>query len=116
MLQATPDVFLGWTRDDHGRDYYMRQLRDMKMKVEIEEMSSGDWMEYVAVCGWTLARAHARTGDGARIAGYMGKSGTFDQAIQGFAVAYADQTERDYAALVKAVRAGKIKAERNLKG
>jgi len=116
MLQATPDVFLGWTRDDHGRDYYMRQLRDMKMKVEIEEMSAGDWMEYVAVCGWTLARAHARTGDAGRIAGYMGKSGTFDEAIAEFAVAYADQTERDYAALVKAVRAGKIKAERNLKG
>jgi uncharacterized protein (DUF2252 family) len=115
MLQATPDVFLGWTRDDHGRDYYMRQLRDMKMKVEIETMSAGDWMEYVAVCGWTLARAHARTGDAARIAGYMGKNETFDEAIQEFAVAYADQTERDHGALVKAVRAGKIKVERNLK-
>jgi len=115
MLQATPDVFLGWTRDDHGRDYYMRQLRDMKMKVEIETMSAGDWMEYVAVCGWTLARAHARTGDAARIAGYMGKNETFDEAIQEFAVTYADQTERDHGALVKAVRAGKIKVERNLK-
>jgi uncharacterized protein (DUF2252 family) len=114
MLQATPDVFLGWTRDDHGRDYYVRQLRDMRMKVEIEEMSRGDWLEYVAVCAWTLARAHARTGDAARIAGYMGKSETFDRAIQEFAVAYADQTEKDYAALLKAVRAGKVKVEKKL--
>ena len=108
MLQSASDVFLGWTRDDAGRDYYFRQLRDMKMKIDIELISKSDWTEYVGLCGWALARAHARTGDPARIAGYLGKSEAFDEAIERFAVAYADQTERDYAALLKAMRAGRI--------
>jgi len=72
MLQSASDVFLGWTRDDEGRSYYFRQLRDMKMKIDLENMSKGDWLEYVEVCGWTLARAHARTGDAAMIGGYLG--------------------------------------------
>ena len=108
MLQSASDVFLGWTRDDAGRDYYFRQLRDMKMKIDIELISKSDWTEYVGLCGWALARAHARTGDPARIAGYLGKGEAFDEAIERFAVAYADQTERDYAALLKAMRAGRI--------
>ncbi len=108
MLQAASDVFLGWTRDDSGRDYYFRQLRDMKMTIDLAQLSRQDWMEYAAICGWTLARAHARTGDPARIAGYLGKSGTFDRAIEDFAIAYADQTERDYALLLKAARAGRV--------
>ena len=110
ILQSASDVFLGWTRDDAGHDYYFRQLRDMKMKVDVESMSKADWFEYVELCGWALARAHARTGDPARIAGYLGKSDAFDQAIEQFAVAYADQTERDHAALLKAIRAGRIRA------
>jgi len=110
MLQAASDVFLGWTKDDEGHDYYFRQLRDMKMTVDLPEIPKQDWREYVAVCGWTLARAHARTGDSAKIAGYLGKSEAFDEAIQKFAVAYADQTERDHAALVKAIRSGRLKA------
>lgn len=110
MLQSASDVFLGWTRDDAGHDYYFRQLRDMKMKVDVESMSKGDWFEYVELCGWALARAHARTGDPALIAGYLGKSGAFDDAIEKFALAYADQTERDHAALLKAIRAGAIQA------
>jgi len=110
MLQSASDIFLGWARDDEGRDYYFRQLRDMRMKIDVTQMSRQDWLEYVQTCGWTLARAHARTGDPARIAGYLGKNAAFDRAIGKFAVAYADQTERDHAALVKAIRAGKIQA------
>ncbi len=110
MLQSASDVFLGWTRDDEGRDFYFRQLRDMRMKIDLEEMSKQDWFEYVDLCGWALARAHARTGDAAQIAGYLGKNDTFDAAMEEFAIAYADQTERDYAALVKAIRAGRLQA------
>jgi len=111
MLQAASDVFLGWTRDEEGRDYYFRQLRDMKMKIDLENMAKADWFEYVAICGWTLARAHARTGDAATIGGYLGKNDRFDCALAKFADAYADQTERDHAALVKAIRAGRVKAQ-----
>jgi uncharacterized protein (DUF2252 family) len=110
MLQSVSDIFLGWARDDEGRDYYFRQLRDMRMKIDVARMSRQDWFEFVDICGWTLARAHARTGDPARIAGYCGKNAAIDEAIGSFAVAYADQTERDHAALVKAIRAGKIQA------
>lgn len=113
MLQSGSDVLLGWTRDDDGRDYYFRQLRDMKMKIDIEDMSKRDWIEYVGLCGWALARAHARTGDPARIAGYLGKNETFDEALEQFAVAYADQTERDYEALIKAIKARRISAAAN---
>jgi uncharacterized protein (DUF2252 family) len=110
MLQAASDVFLGWTRADDGRDYYFRQLRDMKMKFDLESMTKSEWLEYVQICGWTLARAHARTGDAARIGGYMGKNASFDNAIGEFAVTYADQTERDHGALLKAIRAGQVRA------
>ena len=110
LLQSASDVFLGWTRDGVGHDYYFRQLRDMKMKIDTEKMSRQDWFEYVEICGWVLARAHARTGDPARIAGYLGKHDAFDEAIAKFAVAYADQTERDHAELLKAIRAGRIQA------
>ena len=110
MLQSASDVFLGWTKDDDGRDYYFRQLRDMKMKIDLEEMTKAEWLEYAEICGWALARAHARTGDAARIAGYLGKSERFDTAIVKFAVAYAEQTDRDHGALQKAIRAGKIRA------
>ncbi|HEV2386325.1 MAG TPA: DUF2252 domain-containing protein [Candidatus Acidoferrales bacterium] len=111
MLQAASDVFLGWTRDDHGRDYYFRQLRDMTMKVDLDRMTKEEWLEYGQLCGWALARAHARAGPAARLAGYMGKSGLFDRAIADFAVAYADQTERDHAALVKAIRSRRLPAD-----
>jgi uncharacterized protein (DUF2252 family) len=110
MLQSASDVFLGWARDDDGCDYYFRQLRDMRMKFDVSQMPNDDWLEFVEICGWTLARAHARTGDPAKIAGYLGKGETFDRAIGSFAVAYADQTERDHALLLKAIRAGKLHA------
>ena len=112
MLQSASDVFLGWTRDDEGRDYYFRQLRDMKMTIEVEDMPKIDWFEYVEICGAALARAHARTGDAARIAGYLGKNDAFDRAIEKFAIAYADQTERDHAALVMAIKAGRLPASK----
>jgi uncharacterized protein (DUF2252 family) len=113
MLQSASDVFLGWTRDDEGRDYYFRQLRDMKMTIGVENMAEQDWIEFIKLCGWALARGHARTGDAARIAGYLGKSDTFDQAIAKFAVEYANQTERDYAVFVKAVRTRRLPASTN---
>jgi uncharacterized protein (DUF2252 family) len=114
MLQSASDVLLGWTRDNEGRDYYFRQLRDMKMTIELEEMRKEDWIEYVEICGWALARAHARTGDAARIAGYMGKNDAFDAAIEKFAIEYADQTDRDHAALLKAIKAGRIAASKGV--
>jgi hypothetical protein len=110
MLQTASDVFLGWTRDDAGHDYYFRQLRDMRMKIDIAAMSRREFFEYVELCGWALARAHARTGDPAQIAGYLGTSGRFDDALAKFAAAYAEQTERDYALFVRAVRAKKLSA------
>jgi len=111
MLQSASDVFLGWTRDAEGRSYYFRQLRDMKMKIELENMAKCDWLEYVEICGWTLARAHARTGDAALIGGYLGKNDVFDSSLAKFAAAYADQAERDHASLLKAIRAGQLKAQ-----
>jgi hypothetical protein len=91
MLQSASDVFLGWTSDDQGHDYYFRQLRDMRMKINLEDMDAEDWFEYVKLCGWVLARGHARTGDPARISGYLGKSEAFDEAVAQFATAYADR-------------------------
>jgi len=114
MLQSASDVFLGWTRDADGRDFYFRQLRDMKMKIDLEGMPTEDWIEYATICGWTLARAHARAGDAAKISGYLGKNSRFDEAIAKFATAYADQAERDHAALVKAIRAGRLRARTDL--
>jgi hypothetical protein len=114
MLQSASDVFLGWTRDDENRCYYFRQLRDMKMKIDISMMSQDDFIEYVELCGWALARGHARTGDPAKIGGYLGKSDSFDDAIEKFAVEYADQTERDYARLKKAIRAHRLPARTDI--
>jgi uncharacterized protein (DUF2252 family) len=116
MLQAASDIFLGWTRDDQGHDYYFRQLRDMKMTINVEDMPKEDWLEYLELCGWTLARAHARTGDAAQIAGYLGNSDAFDKAIVKFAFAYADHTQRDHEVFVKAIRSGRIKANAKVSG
>lgn len=113
MLQSASDVFLGWTRDDAGHDYYFRQLRDMKMKLDLSLMSKADWFEYVEICGWTLARAQARTGDSARIAGYLGMTDKFDAALVKFAMRYAEQADRDHEALLKAIRSGRVKAQKS---
>jgi len=112
LMQASSDIFLGWTRSLTGRDYYVRQLRDWKYAVPLEEMLVPQgWLSYAYVCGWTLARAHARSGDRVQLAAYMGPSARLDEAIADFAEAYAEQTERDYAALQAAVESGRIKAQ-----
>jgi hypothetical protein len=103
-------LFLGWTRSRRGFDFFGRQLRDMKMSAPVEGASAERLKMYARICGRVLARAHAKSGDAAAISGYLGKSDTFDDAIGEFALAYADQTVRDHAALVAAVKAGRIKA------
>ena len=110
LMQSASDVFLGWVRTERGVDFVGRQLRDMKLSLPISELSPQMMSRYAEVCGWTLARAHARSGDAATISGYLGKSDAFDQAIGKFALAYADQTARDHAALVAAVKSGRVKA------
>ena len=114
LMQAQSDIFLGWTRatgaDGVERDFYVRQLRDWKFSMPIEQMVPAGLTVYARVCGWTLARAHARSGDRVALAAYMGGSTKFDQAIAEFAETYADQNERDYAALQAAVKDGKAQA------
>jgi uncharacterized protein (DUF2252 family) len=114
LQQAQSDIFLGWTRstgpDGIDRDYYVRQLRDWKFSVPIEQMLPAGLTVYARLCGWTLARAHARSGDRIALAAYLGGSAKFDQAIADFAETYADQNERDYALLQNAVKDGKAEA------
>jgi uncharacterized protein (DUF2252 family) len=112
LMQATSDIFLGWHTSLFTKtEFYWRQLKDMKGSVEVSEMDYESFKSYLGVCAWCLARAHARTGDEAGIAGYIGKNDNFAEAIGDFAVAYADQTERDYQALVKAVESGRLEAQ-----
>ncbi len=112
LMQAASDVFLGWHKSElTQRNYYWRQLKDMKGSVEVEDLDEAGFKTYVKVCSVCLARAHARTGDEAGIRGYLGKNDTFAKAIGDFSMAYADQTERDYQALVDAVESGRIVAE-----
>ena len=108
LMQSASDIFLGWTRGLNGRDYYFRQLRDAKISAILEDWDAATLREYGKLCGWALARAHARSGDAAMIAGYLGSNTTFDEAICEFAVEYADQNLRDYRAFVKAIREGRI--------
>jgi hypothetical protein len=109
-MQSASDIFLGWTHGREGRHFYVRQLRDMKMSAPIEGASAAQFLLYAELCGRTLAHAHAKSGDAATMSGYLGKSDTFDQAIGQFALAYADQNAKDHAALVTAVKTGRIKA------
>jgi uncharacterized protein (DUF2252 family) len=115
LMQAQSDIFLGWTRvpnplDGMDRDFYVRQLKDWKFSVPIELLLPKGMAIYARLCGWTLARAHARSGDRVALAAYLGGSDKFDQAIAGFAETYADQNELDYAALQAAVKDGKAEA------
>ena len=111
LLQAASDIFLGWTKGiQANRHYYWRQLRDMKGSADVEAMAPVGLRFYAGICGWTLARAHARSGDPVAIAAYLGKRDTFDRSITDFAHRYADQNERDYQALAKAVRSGRLQA------
>jgi len=104
LMQAASDLFLGWTRLG-STDYYIRQLRDMKLTVDIETLTEDGFSEYCRFCGWALARAHARSGDAAQISGYLGRGDVFDRALATFAEIYADQTERDHTALVRSYAA-----------
>jgi hypothetical protein len=118
LMQAASDVMLGWFRmfgvDGVQRDFYMRQLWDGKGSALVELMEPNAMVMYAELCGWTLAHAHARSGDAAGIAGYLGSNDSFDRAMASFADAYADQNEHDYAALSHAVQAGAVVAEMGL--
>ncbi len=119
LMQAVSDIFLGWLHVDTGldgkpRDFYARQLKDWKGSAEIEQMVPEGMATYGKLCGWTLARAHARSGDRIAIAAYLGNGDSFDRAIVEFSKAYADQNESDYQALAAAVKSGKITAKTGL--
>lgn len=116
LMQASSDIFLGWLHVESGldsqpRDLYVRQLRDWKGSAQIEQMTANGMARYGQLCGWTLARAHARSGDRIAIASYLGKGAKFDRALVEFSGAYAEQNERDYQALKTAVDSGRVKAE-----
>jgi hypothetical protein len=116
LMQSASDIFLGWLHEPLGledlkpRDLYVRQLWDTKISADITAMRAADMALYARLCAWTLARAHARSGDCVAIAGYLGSSDAFDRAIAAFAELYADQNERDHAALVAAIAAGRVQA------
>src|SRR6202042_2964973 len=119
LMQASSDIFLGWLHVDAGldgkpRDFYGRQLKDWKGSAEIEQMVPQAMAAYGKLCGWTLARAHARSGDRIAIAAYLGGGDSFDRALVEFSKAYADQNERDFRRLASAVESGKLVAQTGL--
>jgi hypothetical protein len=110
-MQAASDIYLGWTKGaDDNRHYYWRQLRDMKGSVDVELMVPFGLNFYAGICGWTLARAHARSGDPIAIAAYLGQDDQFDRSITDFSELYADQNELDYQAFANAIRSGRLEA------
>ena len=112
LMQPATDVFMGWLTTVKGHHGYIRQLRDAKIKPMVETFDAGLLRQYAGYCGWALARAHSKAGTAdLKISGYLGKAENFDEAMGNFAVAYADQTERDHAALKAAVRSGKVKVQ-----
>jgi hypothetical protein len=118
-MQAASDIFLGWVRTQAGldgkpRDYYIRQLWDWKTSVDLETILPAELQVYAQVCGWTLARAHARSGDRIAIASYLGRGDTFDRAVAEFAVAYADLNEKDYQSLLDAAHSRRIPVQEGL--
>lgn len=108
MMQAASDVFLGWANDAEGRSFYFRQLRDMKMSVDVSQMSLSELEEYAKLCGWALARSHAKSGDASLITGYLGTGSQFDEALAEFGPAYATQAEQDFETLREAARSERI--------
>ena len=110
LLQAAGDILLGFTTGPRGRPVYVRQLRDAKIKPQVEIMESKDMQRYAATCGSVLARAHSRSGDAVMLSGYLGKNDDFDRAIAAFALTYADQTRRDHTALIDAIASGRLPA------
>ena len=115
MMQAASDIYLGWTKGaDVTRHFYWRQLRDMKASADVEAMAPVALSFYASICGWTLARAHARSGDPVAIAEYLGEDDQFDRSISDFAKRYADQNERDYQAITEAIRSGRMEAREGI--
>ena len=108
LTQSSSDVFLGWMRGPKGKDFYVRQLRDMKVSFSVQDIAPTRLRRYAAYCGQALARSHAKSGNAALISGYLGKSDVFDEAVSMFAMEYAEQNKRDYEDLVKAAKTGKI--------
>jgi hypothetical protein len=108
IIRSASGIFLGWTEGQLGRQHYVRQLKDMKIKPLVEVFTPSDMLKYAELCGWTLAHAHARSGESTKISGYLGKSDKFDDAIADFSIANADQSERDHATLLEAVRVGRL--------
>ena len=110
LMQGASDIFLGWasTKNHH---YYLRQFRDMKVSAEVETFKSGTLIAYADLCGWALARAHAKAGDAAMIAGYLGGSERFDDSLARYSEAYANQAERDFGTFQAAVRSGRLSIE-----
>lgn len=108
LMQSASDMFLGWTHDDLGRFFYIRQLRDAKVKPVLEIMKEENMKDYAKACGWALARAHARSGDPSMLSGYIGNSDEFADSISKFSLLYADQNELDYNQLIKAIKEGKL--------
>ena len=108
LMQSASDMFLGWTHDDQNKFFYIRQLRDAKVKPLLEIMKPKNMTAYAKACGWALARAHARTGDPSLLSGYMGKNDEFAKAIAQFSVLYADQNDADYAKMLDAIKEGRL--------
>jgi uncharacterized protein (DUF2252 family) len=111
LMQAASDIFLGWARSEHGHDYFVRQFRDMKVSAEVETFQPSTLLAYATICGWALARAHAKAGDAAMIAGYLGSTDQFDDALAKYSEAYADQAERDYEVFQAAIRSGRLQGD-----
>lgn len=111
LMQAASDIFLGWFRSTLGHDFYVRQFRDMKISAEIESFKSSTLLRYATLCGWALARAHAKAGDAAMISGYLGSSDQFDVALAKYSQAYADQAEHDFELFRGAIRSGRVQTE-----
>ena len=110
LMQASSDIFLGWTDGVEGHEYYWRQFHDMKGSADVAVMNPRQLNGYARLCGWTLAHAHARSGDPIAIAGYLGSGDVFDEAVAEFGFRYADQNDLDYAAFVAAIKTGRIEA------
>jgi len=116
LMQSASDIFLGWTRGPERLEFYIRQLRDMKVSAEIETFDPHILTAYAAMCGWALARAHAKSGDPATVAGYLGSSQRFDDALALYAEAYADQVEKDFGNFKKAIRSGRFSTDSDAVG
>jgi uncharacterized protein (DUF2252 family) len=110
LMQATSDIFLGWATGPAGRHFYVRQLRDMKGSANVPEMDQASLRAYAELCGYTLARAHARSGDRVAISAYLGQGDSFDQAMGRWALAYADQTREDHEVLMTAIKTGQVRS------